>query len=138
MKRDLYSEVTAKIIAELEAGALPWVKPWAATPGANVPCNAVTNRPYSGVNVILLWLARAEGWATPRFLTFKQAIDAGGNVRKGEKASRVVFVKQLRVARARARARAPARSSRRAALSPCYANIAFLTSRNVTACPKRL
>jgi antirestriction protein ArdC len=98
MKRDLYSEVTAKIIAELEAGALPWVKPWAATPGANVPCNAVTNRPYSGVNVILLWLARAEGWATPRFLTFKQAIDAGGNVRKGEKASRVVFVKQLRVA----------------------------------------
>jgi len=57
----------------------------------------VTNRPYSGCNVILLWLARSRGWATPRFLTFKQAIDAGGHVRKGEHGTKVVFVKQLHV-----------------------------------------
>ena len=50
MKRDLYAEVSARILAELEAGAAPWIKPWSATPGANVPCNAVTNRPYSGCN----------------------------------------------------------------------------------------
>ena len=62
MKRDLYAEVSARIIAELEAGAAPWVKPWSATPGANTPCNAVSNRPYSGCNVVLLWLARAEGY----------------------------------------------------------------------------
>jgi antirestriction protein ArdC len=48
MKRDLYSEVSARIIAELEAGATPWIKPWSTTPGANTPCNAVTHRPYSG------------------------------------------------------------------------------------------
>ena len=72
--RDLYSDVSARIVAELERGAAPWVKPWSATAGQNVPQNAVTNRPYSGCNVILLWLARNRGWATPRFLTFKQAI----------------------------------------------------------------
>jgi antirestriction protein ArdC len=97
MKRDLYSEVTARIIAELEAGAVPWIKPWSATPGANVPCNAVSNRPYSGSNVILLWMARAAGYRTPRFLTFKQAIELGGHVRKGERGTKVYFVKQLEV-----------------------------------------
>jgi antirestriction protein ArdC len=97
MKRDLYAEVSARIVAELEHGAAPWVKPWSATPGQNVPQNAVTNRPYSGCNVILLWLARERGWATPRFLTFKQALEAGGNVRKGEHGTKVYFVKQLQI-----------------------------------------
>ena len=81
MKRDLYAEVSARIVAELEAGAAPWVKPWSATPGANTPCNAVSNRPYSGCNVVLLWMAQAAGYRTPRFLTFKQALGLGGNVR---------------------------------------------------------
>src|SRR5262245_57359002 len=97
MKRDLYAEVSARIIAELERGAAPWVKPWSATPGQNVPQNAVTKRPYSGCKFILLWLARNRGWATPRFLTFKQAQEAGGHVRKGEHGTRVYFVKQLQV-----------------------------------------
>src|SRR4030081_449350 len=97
MKRDLYAEVSARIIAELEAGAAPWIKPWAATAGANTPCNAVTNRPYSGCNVILLWMAEAAGYRTPRFLTFKQALELGGNVRKGEHGTKVYFVKQLQV-----------------------------------------
>jgi antirestriction protein ArdC len=83
MKRDLYAEVSARIVAELEAGAAPWVKPWSATPGANTPCN----RPYSGCNVVLLWMAQAAGYRTPRFLTFKQALELGGNVRKGEHAT---------------------------------------------------
>src|SRR5437879_12615583 len=94
VKRDLYAEVSARILAELERGAAPWAKPWSATPGQNVPQNALTNRPYSGCNVILLWLARGRGWATPRFLTFKQAIEAGGHVRKGEHGTKVYFVKQ--------------------------------------------
>ena len=97
MKRDIYADVSARIIAELERGAAPWVKPWSATPGQNTPQNAVTNRPYSGCNVILLWLARNRGWATPRFLTFKQALEAGGHVRKGEHGTKVYFVKQLQV-----------------------------------------
>ena len=65
MKHDLYAEVSARIIAELEKGAAPWVKPWSASPGANTPCNAVSNRPYSGCNVVLLWMAQAAGYRTP-------------------------------------------------------------------------
>ena len=97
MKRDLYAEVSARIVAELEAGAAPWVKPWSASPGANSPCNAVSNRPYSGCNAVLLWMAQAAGYRTPRFLTFKQALELGGNVRKGEHGTKVYFVKQLQV-----------------------------------------
>src|SRR5260370_15418678 len=65
MKRDFYAEVSARIVAELEAGAAPWVKPWSVTPGANTPCNAVSNRPYSGCNVVLLWIAHAARCLTP-------------------------------------------------------------------------
>ena len=97
MKRDLYAEVSARIVAELERGAAPWIKPWSATPGANTPCNAVSNRPYSGCNVVLLWMSQAAGYRTPRFLTFKQALELGGNVRKGEHGTKVYFVKQLQV-----------------------------------------
>src|ERR1700756_3032909 len=97
MKRDLYAEVSARIVAELEAGAAPWIKPWSASPGANTPCNAVSNRPYSGCNVVLLWMAQAAGYRTPRFLPFKQALELGGHVRKGERGTKVYFVKQLQI-----------------------------------------
>ena len=97
MKSDLYAKVSARIVAELEAGAAPWIKPWSATAGANTPCNAATNRPYSGCNVILLWMAQAAGYRTPRFLTFKQALELGGHVRKGEHGAKIFFVKQLQV-----------------------------------------
>src|SRR5947209_19304769 len=61
--------------------ALPlWVKSWSATPGANIPCNAVSNRPYSGWNVVLLWMTQAAGYRTPRFLTVRQALELGGHV----------------------------------------------------------
>ena len=102
MKRDVYAEVSARIVAELERGAALGQTVVGYT-GQNVPQNAVTNRPYSGCNVILLWIARNRGWATPRFLTFKQAQEAGGNVRKGEHGTKVYFVKQLQVKRRRRR-----------------------------------
>jgi antirestriction protein ArdC len=98
MRRDLHAEVSARIVAELEQGAAPWIKPWSATAGANMPCNAVTNRPYSGCNVVLLWMGANAGYRTPRYLTSKQASELGGNVRKGEHGTKVYFVKQLRVA----------------------------------------
>jgi antirestriction protein ArdC len=65
VKHDLYAETSARIVADLERGAVPWVKPWSATAGQKVPQDAVTNRPYSGCNVILLWLAPNCGWSTP-------------------------------------------------------------------------
>src|SRR5215831_3664229 len=93
--RNLHQEVTDQILAALAAGTPPWIKPWSLTPGLNVPCNAISGRAYHGVNVLLLWLARDRGWPQPRFLTFKQAIDAGGHVRKGEHGHRVVLVGNL-------------------------------------------
>jgi len=98
VRRDLYAEVSTRVVAELERGAAPWIKPWSATAGENTPCNAVTNRPYSGCNVVLLWMAANAGYRTPRYLTFKQALELGGNVRKGEHGTKVYFVKQLQVA----------------------------------------
>jgi antirestriction protein ArdC len=91
---NLYQNVTARILSELEAGTAPWVKPWSATPGKNIPHNAATNRPYSGCNVILLWLSQGR-FTSPRFMTFKQAKDLGGNVKKGEHGFTVYFVKPM-------------------------------------------
>lgn len=95
MATNLYQNVTNQILASLEAGIAPWVKPWAATPGQNMPANAATGRPYSGCNVILLWQLSGI-YPTPRYLTYKQAADLGGHVRKGEKGFTVYFVKPMR------------------------------------------
>lgn len=93
-RASLYDEVTNRIIAELEGGRIPWVQPWgkegATSPG--MPRNAVTGRNYSGVNVLILWGALFEhGWPSQGWLTFRQARDAGGNVRKGEHGVTVVY-----------------------------------------------
>ena len=94
--KDTYQIATDKIVAELEKGAAPWVKPWRATAGRNSPANFVTDRPYSGCNVLMLWIAMQEnGWSSPRFATFKQVKAAGGNVRRGEESTEVYFVKQI-------------------------------------------
>jgi antirestriction protein ArdC len=89
----LYDEVTAKIIAQLEAGCFPWVQPWnasSAVPG--LPRNAVTGRFYSGVNVLILWGAVIErAFPSQDWLTFKQALAAGGCVRKGEKGETICY-----------------------------------------------
>lgn len=93
-RTNLYDEVTRKIISELEAGRFPWVQPWdaSAAGGPGLPRNARTGRRYSGVNVLLLWgEAISGGYASQHWLTFKQALEAGGNVRKGEKGTTVVY-----------------------------------------------
>ncbi len=92
--RDIYAEVTAKIISQLEEGRFPWVQPWdgSAAGGPGLPRNALTGRRYSGVNVLLLWGAAIEGaYPSQHWLTFKQALEAGGNVRKGERGTTVVY-----------------------------------------------
>ena len=90
----LYGELTARIVSELEAGRLPWVQPWRASGGAGLglPRNAFTARNYSGVNVLILWGAVIEhGWPSQSWLTFRQAQEAGGCVRKGEHGVTVVY-----------------------------------------------
>uniref|UniRef100_UPI0035CB415E ArdC family protein n=1 Tax=uncultured Sphingomonas sp. TaxID=158754 RepID=UPI0035CB415E len=93
-RADLYSEVTNRIIADLEAGRFPWVQPWKSGGGVapGMPRNALTGRPYSGINVLILWATVIErAYPTQSWLTFKQALDAGGCVRKGEKGTTVVY-----------------------------------------------
>src|SRR5579864_1364443 len=89
----LYQEVTDRIIAELEQGRVPWVQPWGrAKVGLGLPRNAATGRRYSGVNILILWGAVIEkGFPSQHWLTFRQALDLGGNVRKGERGTTVCF-----------------------------------------------
>jgi antirestriction protein ArdC len=91
--RDPYREIADQIIAELKTGARPWIKQWSETSGLNLPANAVSGRPCSGVNTLLLWTTPRHGWSQPRFLTFAQALEVGDHVRKGEHGFRVVLVK---------------------------------------------
>ncbi len=101
MKRnELYDSVTNRIVAELEAGAVPWVKPWSGGGAAfaALPHNAVTGRSYRGVNILTLWDAASRGaYQQPAWMTFLQTQSLGGRVRKGEKGTRVVFMKRIDV-----------------------------------------
>ncbi|MBN9603056.1 MAG: DUF1738 domain-containing protein [Afipia felis] len=94
-RASLYDEITDKIIAELEDGRIPWVQPWgtaAAKAPLAMPRNAATGRHYSGINVLILWGAVVEhGFPGQSWLTFRQALALGGNVRKGERGTTVVY-----------------------------------------------
>lgn len=92
-KPSLYQEVTDRIIAELEQGRVPWGQPWGgAKTGLGLPRNAATGRCYSGINILILWGGVIEkGFASQQWLTFRQALDLGGNVRKGEHGTTVCY-----------------------------------------------
>jgi antirestriction protein ArdC len=95
-RRDVYQDVTDRVIAALEAGTIPWVRPWkGGEVGAHGrPVNVRSAKPYNGINVMLLWLtAAAEGYSRDLWLTFRQAKALGGSVRKGEHGTRIVFWK---------------------------------------------
>lgn len=94
-RTSLYDEITGRILAELEAGRLPWVQPWgtaAAKAPLAMPRNAATARCYSGVNVLILWGAVVQhGFPCQSWLTFRQALSLGGHVRRGEHGITVVY-----------------------------------------------
>ncbi len=94
IKPNLYQAVTDRILASLKDGIIPWEKPWQAPtfPGGNFPRNFRTGKPYRGVNVMLLW---STPYSAPFWLTYKQAQELGGIVRKGEKGTAIVFYKQF-------------------------------------------
>ena len=85
-KFDLYETVTNQIIEKLEQGVIPWQKPWNSKVGA--PCNIVSGKEYNGINILLLG---NQSYDSKYWLTYKQCQDKGGNVKKGEKGSMVVF-----------------------------------------------
>ncbi|AFK67222.1 MULTISPECIES: ArdC family protein [Pseudomonas] len=96
---DIYLDVTNKIVSALSQGVIPWIKPWTTT-GSSAdspfPINAITRRPYAGINIPLLWAeARLRGYRQDRWLTYNQARKAGGHVRKGEQSTLAVLYKPM-------------------------------------------
>lgn len=89
---DVYSIITERIVHLLDQGVVPWQKPWQS--GEQMPQNLVSRKPYRGVNVFLL---HAMSYGSPFWVTFKQAQELGGTVKRGEKACPVVFWKWLEV-----------------------------------------
>ncbi len=87
-----YERITERIVRLMEEGTIPWHKPWKVTTG--LPRNLVTQKPYRGINPFLLL---AMSYESPHWLTFRQAIQLGGSVKKGEKSCPVVFWKPLEV-----------------------------------------
>jgi len=84
-----YEVIADRIIAALEAGEVPWRKPWTITLG-QTPHNATSKRPYTGLNAFILGIS---GYQDPRWITYKAAKKLGGFVRGGEKGTPVTFWK---------------------------------------------
>ena len=95
---DLYQHVTDQIVAALDQGVRPWVKPWSAEHLAgrvSRPLRAC-GKNYRGINCLVLWLAAtAKGYGSPYWLTFRQALELGGNVRKGEHGAKVCYFDRI-------------------------------------------
>lgn len=93
-RQDIYTRVTAKIVAALEQGVRPWMKPWSGENAASRISRPLRHNgaPYSGINILMLWGASIEhGFTSPSWMTFRQALALNAHVRKGEKGSLVVY-----------------------------------------------
>ena len=93
-RTDPHARITDRILAELEQGVRPWMKPWSAETLAGRVTRPLrsTGEPYAGINVILLWMeAVANGYASPTWMTYKQAQAHGGQVRRGEQGAPIVY-----------------------------------------------
>ena len=95
--KDIYTDVTNRIIASLEVGTPPWICPW--TNHTALPSNLATRKPYRGINVLMLCgEAMARGYEDSRWLTLKQANEVGASIRKGERGTEIVFFKFKEIA----------------------------------------
>ncbi|MGH9422573.1 MAG: ArdC family protein [Thermoanaerobaculia bacterium] len=97
-KQDIYARITGQIVAALETGVRPWVRPWNAEHAAGRITRPLRHngQPYTGINILSLWTsATAQGFAAPIWMTFRQATKLGAHVRKGEKGSPVVYANSI-------------------------------------------
>ena len=97
-RQDVYSRITAQIMASLAKGVRPWVRPWNAEHAAGRITRPLRHngQPYAGINVLSLWTsALAQNFAAPIWMTFRQALELGAHVRKGEKGSLVVYANKI-------------------------------------------
>ena len=98
-RADVYTRVTSRIVAELENGVRPWLKPWNAEHASGRITKPLRSngQPYKGINVLMLWgEATAKGFACPIWMTYRQAQEFGAQVRKGEHGSLVVYADRIR------------------------------------------
>jgi len=97
-RQDVYTRITGQIVADLEKGVRPWVKPWNAEHAAGRITRPLRHnaQPYSGINILSLWMsAMAQNFAAPIWMTFRRALELDAHVRKGEKGSLVVYAKSI-------------------------------------------
>ena len=93
-KPDVAQTITDLILEKIAAGTAPWLKPWSATSARPLRHNGV---PYTGINTFYLWaVAEARGYTSPYWMTFRQALELGAHVRKGETGSFSVFYSSTR------------------------------------------
>jgi antirestriction protein ArdC len=95
---DVYTRITDRIVEDLGKGVRPWVQPWRASNAEGRITRPLRHNglPYSGMNVLLLWSEGiARGFSSPMWMTFKQALELGAAVRKGESGSTVVFASRF-------------------------------------------
>lgn len=99
-KKDLYQEITNKIVSALEKGTMPWTKNFGNGNHVAGPVSRPLRfnlKPYSGINVLVLWLtAHEKGYQSPIWMTYRQAQELGGNVRQGEKGTYVVYANSFK------------------------------------------
>ena len=94
----IYSRITDRIIADLEQGVRPWMRPWSIEHAGGQIVRPLRHNgiPYKGINVVMLWSAATmKGYACPLWLTFRQAQELGGCVRKGEHGELVVYADKI-------------------------------------------
>ena len=97
-KADIYTRITNQIIADLENGVRPWVKPWHSDHAADRITRPLRHNgePYSGINILSLWSsATIQGFTSPTWMTYKQALELKANVRKGQRGSLVVYANKI-------------------------------------------
>tara|TARA_R110000787_G_scaffold112700_5_gene221624 strand:+ start:54 stop:983 length:930 start_codon:yes stop_codon:yes gene_type:complete len=95
---DIYARITETIVADLEKGVRPWMKPWSASglEGRITRPLRHTGEPYTGINVLLLWSeSLARGFEAPLWMTYRQAVQIGAQVRKGETGATVVYASRF-------------------------------------------
>ena len=95
---DIYARITERIVADLEKGVRPWMQPWNAGNASGRITRPLRHNgePYTGMNVLLLWSeGLARGFASSIWMTFKQSIELGGHVRKGESGSTVIYASRF-------------------------------------------
>jgi antirestriction protein ArdC len=93
-RTDLYTQITAAILADLERGVRPWIRPWRSGPVAR-PLRS-NGQPYRGINVLTLWIAAAaQHFTAPVWMTFRQAKELNGSVKKGSRGTLVVYTNRM-------------------------------------------